>query len=71
MKPQTRLLIIANNRNAKSNFELLERLERDIKTDLPTTIILDPNAEQELIIKKHTLYDASTESDATDNSSQG
>lgn len=71
MKPQTRLLIIANNRNEKSNFELLERLERDIKTDLPTTIILDPNAEQELIIKKHTLYDASTESDVTDNSSQG
>ena len=57
MKPQTRLLIIANNKNVKSNFELLERLERDIKTDLPTTIILDPNAEEELTIRKITLYE--------------
>jgi len=71
MKPQTRLLIIANNKNVKNNFELIERLERDIKTDLPTTIILDPNSEQDLIIKKHTLYDASIKSDVTDHSSEG
>jgi len=57
MKPQTRMLVIANNRHAKSNFELLERLEKQIKTDLPITIILDPNAEEELMIKKITLYE--------------
>ena len=63
--------MIANNKHAKSNFKLLETLERDIKTDLPTTILLDPNAEQELTIKKHVLYDASVESDVTDYSSKG
>lgn len=71
MRPQSRLLVIANNKNVKSNFELLKKLESDIKTQMPVTIVLDPNAKQELTIKKHVLYDASTESDVTSNSSNG
>jgi len=70
MTPQTRLLFIANNRNAKSNFELIERLQLQVNTSMPTTILLDPNAKQELTIKKHVLYDASIESDAADSSSE-
>jgi len=57
MTPHDRLLIIANNKHIKSNFELLERLEREIETDLPKTIVLDPNAEQELLVKRIRLYD--------------
>lgn len=57
MNKQERLLVIANNKHIESNFKLIEELTESIKSNLPITIILDPNAEEPLIMRQHTLYE--------------
>lgn len=55
MRKQERLLVIANNKHIESNFKLIEELTESLNNNLPITIVLDPNAEEPLITRQHTL----------------